>query len=424
MQHEMQPIINAISLLKSKQSPNTPLCAYVYHLDALAQHARAMMEALPSECELYYAAKANPDAQVLATLAPILDGFEAASGGELQWLNQCQPESPLIFGGPGKLPSELESAIDLNVDAIHVESLTELRRIGVLCQQKQRQCRILLRMNIALEGIAHTRLTMGGKPTPFGIDASELPVAMAILNELPQIGGEPAVILRGFHFHLMSHQLDVERHLALMALYIRTFKQWCADYQLDLPLLNVGGGIGVNYAEPDSHFDWPRFCTELASLIQREQLQGVKLRFECGRFITAAMGYYVMQVLDIKQNHGEWFAIAHGGTHHFRTPAAQNHDHPFVIVPQSLIAANAAGYQIDEGRQTADIALSIANERVTFVGQLCTPKDVLAKQQWVTELAIGDYLVFTHAGAYAWNISHQHFLMHEPPKMHFIVATN
>lgn len=57
---------------------------------------------------------------------------------------------------------------------------------------------------------------------------------------------------------------------------------------------------------------------------------------------------------------------------------------------------------------------------MTLVGQLCTPKDVLARHQPVAQLAIGDLLVFTLAGAYAWNISHQNFLMHEPPLKVFI----
>jgi len=57
------------------------------------------------------------------------------------------------------------------------------------------------------------------------------------------------------------------------------------------------------------------------------------------------------------------------------------------------------------------------DQRVTLVGQLCTPKDVLASQQPVAALAVGDLLVFALAGAYAWNISHRDFLMHEPPQM-------
>jgi len=69
-------------------------------------------------------------------------------------------------------------------------------------------------------------------------------------------------------------------------------------------------------------------------------MEEVKIRFECGRFVTAAMGYYVMQVIDIKKNHGQWFTIAHGGTHHFRTPAAQDHDHPFFVLTQAELLIN------------------------------------------------------------------------------------
>lgn len=40
--------------------------------------------------------------------------------------------------------------------------------------------------------------------------------------------------------------------------------------------------------------------------------------------------------------------------------------------------------------------------------------------QQVAALAVGDLLVFPLAGAYAWNISHRDFLMHEPPQMLFL----
>ncbi|UJF22079.1 type III PLP-dependent enzyme [Shewanella sp. OMA3-2] len=417
----MDNIISAISTLTSDQDPHSPLCAYIYDLQQLKSHASAMVNALPSNCELYYAAKANPEAEVLEALAPIVQGFEAASGGELNWLHECQPQVPLIFGGPGKLMSELSQAIDLNIDAIHVESLTELRRILLLCQQKQRHCRILLRMNIALEGIEETRLTMGGKPTPFGIDVCELDSAIDLLRQQPRLSNQPLVELVGFHFHLMSHQLDVDRHLALMALYFSTFNTWCQQYDLNLSLLNVGGGIGVNYADPQQVFDWSRFCIELEQLITKMHMNKVKIRFECGRFVTAAMGYYVMQVLDIKKNHGQWFAIGHGGTHHFRTPAAQDHNHPFFILNQDVLAANKQGCSSTTASTLNDVNTpTLNNQQVTLVGQLCTPKDVLAKQQYVQKLAVGDYLVFTHAGAYAWNISHQHFLMHAAPKRLFM----
>lgn len=380
---------------QQEQEQQEPLCAYIYDLDALAQHVRGMRALLPDNCELFYAAKANPEAPILHTLAPLVDGFEAASGGELRWLYQHCPQRPLIFGGPGKLDRELAAAIDCRVAAIHVESLHELRRLARIAAARGRRAPFLLRLNLKLAEAPDSRLVMGGKATPFGLDEEALAEALALLRE------EPWLELQGLHFHLLSHQLDVAAHLQLIGSYLRTFRQLCDAHRLALPLLNVGGGMGIDYRDARRSFAWPAFCQGLRALLAAHDLGATRIRFEIGRFISAACGYYLMEVLDIKRNHGQYFAVARGGTHHFRTPAAEGHDHPFVVV---------------RGGRPAELE----QQAVTLVGQLCTPKDVLARQQPVAALAVGDLLVFPLAGAYAWNISHRDFLMHEPPQMLFL----
>lgn len=381
-------VVRRIERLRTEH--DAPLCAYVYDLPALERHIQAMRQALPANCELFYAAKANPEAAVLKTLAPWVDGFEAASGGELSWLYEQCPDQPLIFGGPGKLDRELDIALQYGVSAFHVESVTELRSLARIARERGTQAPVMLRLNLKLARAPQSRLVMGGKPTPFGLDEEGLAHALQLLRD------EPSLKLQGLHFHLLSHQLDVDAHLELIRSYILTFRQLCAEHDLHLSVLNVGGGMGINYQDVTQSFDWRRFCEGLNGLIDEYQMSATRIRFEIGRFISAACGYYVMQVLDIKSSHGEFFAIGRGGTHHFRTPAAQGHDHPFTVM---------------RGTHPAQII----DASVTLVGQLCTPKDVLATQQPVEQLAIGDLLVFTLAGAYAWNISHQHFLMHEPP---------
>ena len=60
---------------------------------------------------------------------------------------------------------------------------------------------------------------------------------------------------------------------------------------------------------------------------------------------------------------------------------------------------------------------------MTIAGQLCTPKDVLARRVRVGRpraLRVGDLVAFGLAGAYAWNISHHGFLMHPPPAFHYL----
>jgi diaminopimelate decarboxylase len=378
-----------------------PLCAYVYDLEGLRRHAARVAATLPSGCELFYAVKANSDVPVLQTLAPLVKGFEVSSGGELAWVRERFPEAPVIFSGPGKLDSELAAAVEQRVDCLHVESLNELRRLHAVLGRNGKTQDVLLRINLAVDGLAETTLMMGGKPTPFGVPAEQLPECLAWLHD------HPGIRLRGFHFHLLSHQLDAEAHLRLLHAYLVQVRQWCRQYRLKIDHINVGGGIGVNYREPDRQFDWSAFSAGLSALLQQDGLPGVRLRFELGRYITASCGYYVMQVIDIKRSHGKTFLVGRGGSHHFRTPCAQGHSHPFHVLP---VHAWAHGFP----RPAA------LNEPVSVVGQLCTPKDVLAFDAPVESVRCNDLLVFPFAGAYAWHISHHDFLRHPHPAQWYL----
>ncbi len=184
--------------------------------------------------------------------------------------------------------------------------------------------------------------------------------------------------------------------------------QWSRDYALKIDHVNVGGGIGINYREPDKQFDWAAFSSGLKRLMAKWE-GGPRIRFECGRYITCACGYYAMQVIDIKQAFGRHYAVARGGTHHFRTPYAQGHSHPFHVMPVEDWPYNFPRPKMHDAH-------------VTVVGQLCTPKDVLAFDAPVTQLRCNDVLVFPYAGAYAWHISHHDFLRHPHPEHHYLPA--
>ena len=303
-----------------------PLCAYIYDLEALRRHGEAAVAALPEGCELFYAIKANSDLPILQTLAPRVAGFEVSSGGELAWAREHFPATPLIFSGPGKTDAELQLALDSDIEAIHVESLHELQRLSWLAKASGKIVPIILRVNLVLPGLAATTLMMGGKPTPFGIAADQLPACFDRLKSPTNLH------LRGFHFHLLSHQLDAGAHVDLIAAYLNQVKGWCKAYSLDIDHVNVGGGIGINYRQPQQQFDLVAFGEGLRFL--RESWPDMpRLRFEYGRYITAACGYYAMEVLDIKHAFGRDYVVARGGTHHFRTPYAQGHSHPFYILP-------------------------------------------------------------------------------------------
>lgn len=398
---DLSPSVSAAYALRDSQPD--PLCAYVYDLDALRRHVCRLVDSLPPNASLFYAVKANSDAPILQALADLVAGFEVASGGELAWVSEHCPGSRVIFGGPGKTDAELDAAVAAEVDCVHVESGYELVRVSVAACRAGRIVPVLLRVNLSLPAEMSTSLTMGGRPTPFGMDAVALETAVRQCETLP------GVDLQGFHFHLLSHQLDADAQLGLIDRYVDQLRRWQRDFGRTFPVLNVGGGIGINYREPEAQFDWGRFATGLRERLSASDLQATEIRFELGRYVTGFCGSYVMEVLDIKKNLGRHFAVGRGGTHHFRTPYAQGHSHPCRVLP---VDDWSNPYARPEVRGCS----------VDVVGQLCTPKDVLATDVPVDRLRVGDLLLFPYAGAYAWHISHHEFLRHPPPRFHYLPA--
>jgi diaminopimelate decarboxylase len=372
------------------------LPAYIYDLRHLADHLariRAAFDAVDAPIELLHAVKANPDPALLATIAEHVHGLEVASGGELAHVRAHLPAVPLAFGGPGKTDAELTAALAAGVDRYHVESRHELRRLDVLARAAGQRVQVLSRVNLPTGSSEGAALTMGGVPSPFGMDPVEADAAAADLAELP------AVRVIGVHAHLASG-LDP----AGCAAVADTVLSWAAEFGrrhgLDLCEVNVGGGMAVDYRDPEQIFDWADYARRLAVVAGR--YPSLTVRIEPGRAISAYSGWYATRVLDLKPSHGGWFAVCAGGTHHLRTPAAKGHDQPLTVVPT-------------ERWEHPWLRPAVTDEPVTFVGQLCTPKDVLARQVRLPGLAVGDLVVFGMCGAYAYNISHRDFLMHPAP---------
>jgi diaminopimelate decarboxylase len=444
--------------------------AYVYDLAGLRARAAMIRDALGGRVRLLYAAKANPDPRILTTLAPFVDGVEVSSGGELRHVREALPHAPLTFGGPGKTSEELRTAIRYGTHRFHVESPAELARlagiVGTLAGApgaaagapddaaavtagarmgdasggtgREAPARpgvdVLLRVNLPVD-VPAAVLTMGGGPTPFGMDAAALDRCARVLAD-----ADGLVRLRGVHAHLASG-LDAASMLSLAGQILDWARPWCAARGVEQPEINLGGGMAVDYRDPTADFAWPDYAAGLAALASRpDAAPGEILRIEPGRALTAYSGWYVTEVIDVKRTHGEWFAVLRGGTHHLRTPVAKGHDQPFTVLPRAAGAvpparraatragagdgAGGKGRAGSEGAgEEAGDGAEVAGEPVTLVGQLCTPKDVLARGRRVDRLAPGDLVAFAMAGAYAWNISHHDFLMHPPPHFSYVDGT-
>jgi len=172
---------------------------------------------------------------------------------------------------------------------------------------------------------------------------------------------------------------------------------WAASRGVRVAEVNLGGGMGVDYVEPEHTFDWEVYGAALARLVA--PIRPTVLRIQPGRAMTAYAGSYVTRVLDLRGG----YAVVQGGTHHL--PAGP--DRPFRVLP--VPHWDGPGSRPE-----------VIGAPVTVVGQLGTARDVLARRVKVDRLRVGDLLVFELAGAYAWHTAAHDFLMHPPPSFHYL----
>jgi diaminopimelate decarboxylase len=386
-----------------RREPGEPLQAYIYDINELVRHARRTVASLPDGVSYYYAIKANSDKPILEALLPVVDGFEVASIGEAAKVRECSDSVKIIFGGPGKTDRELIDALRLRVSLLHVESLGELQRLNWLADRLGKRVPILLRVNLRGPLPAGT-LQMCGVPSQFGIDEADIPLAIELAQRCPN------VLLKGFHFHSVSNQLDAPQHASMIGHYVEKARLWSQQYGFELRHINAGGGIGINFEKLEDPFDWEVFVEKLLSIADQAAAgadPSPEIIFECGRYTMASCGYYAAEVIEIRRNGDANYAILNGGLHQFLLPGAWKHRHPWEVVPI-------------EGWGYAWPREQVSGVPVTVAGKMNSPRDILAHTERAERIRVGDVILFPYAGAYGWSISAHDFSSLEHPRFLYV----
>lgn len=363
---------------------------YAYDREHISARVRELRAALPAGIELHYAIKANPMAALVDHLARLVDGFDVASAGELQRaLDSGMSPERISFAGPGKRTEELAMALAAGV-TLHLESPTELERLIALAEITGRTARVAVRVNPDFE-LKTSGMKMSGGPKPFGVDAEAVPALLARI-------GESGLDFRGFHLFCGSQNLSapaiVEAQRQSIALACRLADAAPAPVRL----LNIGGGFGIPYFPGERALDLAPIAKGLAEGLEtvRAALPEASLVLELGRYLVGEAGVYVAEVLDRKVSRGEVFLVTDGGLHHHL--AASGNFGQVIRKNYPVVIAN----RMD----------SAERERVSVVGPLCTPLDVLARHLELPRAEIGDLVAVLQSGAYGLSASPRAFLGH------------
>ncbi|MCE7797388.1 pyridoxal-dependent decarboxylase, exosortase A system-associated [Sphingobium sufflavum] len=377
------------------EAGDTPLFAY----DAAMLDARvaSLAAVLPDRCDIHYAMKANPFAPLLRHMAGLVDGFDIASVGELdRALAAGVDPAHISFAGPGKRDAELAVALEQGV-TIHLESEGEARRLLALAGRTGRTPRVAVRVNPDFD-LKGSGMRMGGGAKPFGVDADR---AADLARAMIDAGAD----WRGWHIFAGSQSLDGAAIIAMQAQTVALAARLSDAVGAAPPLVNLGGGFGVPYFPGDTALDIAPIGTALGEAIgaaiagEGAILADSRFALELGRWLVAEAGVYLTRVIDVKQSHGETFAVVDGGLHH-QLAASGNFG---TVVRRNYPVAIANRF----GQPAAD-------QPVSVVGCLCTPLDRLADQVLLPPVKEGDLVAIFMAGAYGASASPASFLGHEP----------
>jgi diaminopimelate decarboxylase len=366
---------------------------YAYDRAVMTAKVESLRATLPPGMHLHYAMKANPMPDVVRHLAGITDGLDVASAGELRVaLDSGLDPACISFAGPGKSDADLRLAVTSGV-IINMESVAEMYRIAALAEAIGVRPPVAIRVNPDFE-LKSAGMKMGSGPKPFGVDAECVPEMLQRLGTLP---------LQFMGFHIFSGSQNL-REQAIIEAHTKTFElafRLAKAAPSPVRWLNIGGGLGIPYFPGEQRLDTSPIASHLAPLLQaaNDQLPGVEIVMELGRYFTGEAGIYVCEVVDRKVSRGETFLITNGGLH------------------QHLAASGNFGqvirknYPLCLGNRVADADLEIVN----VVGPLCTPLDILGHRVALPRAEQGDLIVVFQSGAYGLTASPVNFLSHPPP---------
>lgn len=372
------------------QAGATPL--FLYSADHVRRRVADLRVALPNRLALHYAVKANPFPPLLSLIATLVDGFDIASGGELEIVRGAGIALGTVsFAGPGKRDAELETAIKAGV-TLNLESEGEAARALIMAERIGITPRLAIRVNPDFD-LKGSGMKMGGGAKPFGVDAERVP---ALVRMVVESGAE----WRGFHIFAGSQALDAEAIADTQAQTLALAARLAEESGVALPHCNLGGGLGIPYFPGDTPVDLPLVGERLEEQFAHlpDVLRETAFCMELGRYLVGEAGVYLARIVDRKLSHGEVFLVTDGGLHH-QLAASGNFG---TVVRRNYPAAIATRFGAP------------VEEEASIVGCLCTPLDKLAEKGGFPRADVGDLIAVFCAGAYGASASPAAFLGQGP----------
>lgn len=368
----------------TQELPATPFYLYDENiLRSLSASFQAAISSDPDIC-LHYAMKANSSEAVLKILKEYGAGLDIVSGEELNvGLKAGFRSDQIVYSGVGKSEKELISAIENEICLLLVESREEFLELCVLAEKySHKKIRIGFRFNPNLNVQTHPYIATGLWDHKFGMADEEI-------LSLLQINRPSNLNVECLSIHLGSQIFEDKVFYDALEEVLRLAGVIAERFSLRFPILDVGGGLGVNYEKPFEKPDFESYGKFLKKALHEWKRFNPQLKCkvfsECGRALVSQAGFLLTKVIRVKRNPKKNFAIIDASMTELIRPALYN---AFHVIEKLNFQAS-----------------TVQTERYDVVGPVCESGDFLAQNIELPALEKGALLWVTCAGAYGYAMS-------------------
>lgn len=345
---------------------------YYYDIDLLNKTIEQVQKhGISKGYHIHFAIKANFNPEVLKYIREGGLGIDCVSGMEIERAVEAGFDpSKIAFAGVGKTDREIQTGLDHNIFSFNCESLQELTVLNDLAKKAGKKAPVSIRLNPNVEAKTHKYITTGLNENKFGITTDKLPRLFELLPTLN------SVTLNGIHFHIGSQIRDLKPFKDL-CLKVNELQNLFEAEGFSLDHLNLGGGFGINYEDPDSEPipDFESFFNLFEKHLKVRENQQV--HFELGRSISGQFGSLISSVLFIKDGINTNFAVIDAGMTELIRPALYQAVHHVDVLTSTLPAV-----------------------KYDVVGPICETSDTFRRGMSLPELKRGDLVAIRSAGAY------------------------
>ena len=385
---------------------------FVLDVEAMCGRARVWASAMAEEFwdgygmsggDAFYAGKAFLSADVARLVAAEGLGIDTASLGELSLALRAGVHPDRIgLHGNNKSDAEIRLALEAGIHRIFIDSMDEVHQIERIAAALGVVAPVMVRLKSGIHAGGNEYIATAHEDQKFGLSLAtgQAYEAVAAIKDAAHLD------FRGLHSHIGSQIFGTEAFAEAARIVIDFAALLKVELGLDVPAIDLGGGVGIAYTGQDPVPTSPVEVARALATVVRERcayhgLPIPHVSVEPGRSIAGpsmVMLYRVGVVKDISLEDGgvrRYVAIDGGMSDNIR--------------PVLYDAAYTATLANRDPAQASSLA------RCRIVGKHCESGDIIIRDvDLPADIAGGDLLAVPAVGAYGYSMASNYNMLTKP----------